>query len=255
MAKKVGFRSNNSDDLYAYFEDDSGKSIAVGTDFGDNSNFKIVMGTIPEVTPSDSPAQLIIDSTANGDITINPNGLGDLIVSSLSTGVVQSDSIGTLSASNGTNGQLLIAATAGVPTWNNLTPGGGISITNGAHSITVTSTGGGLPWTKVVASSQVMVSNNGYIEAYGVAPCAFALPATAVVGDVLSITGTTAQGFYISGVSGDTITWVGQIIICPGNTLISTQQWTTITLLCVDSPGAGIHEWNVLSATGNYNLI
>lgn len=65
-----------------YIEDDSGKSVSLGTDFGDSSNFKLVLSATPGSTPSSTPAQLVIASTVNGDITADPNGTGALVLAS-----------------------------------------------------------------------------------------------------------------------------------------------------------------------------
>ncbi len=49
----------------------------------------------------------------------------------------------TVITSTGTNGQVLIGATAGDPEWATITAGANITITNAANSITIASTGGG----------------------------------------------------------------------------------------------------------------
>lgn len=62
---------------------------------------------------------------------------GAVTFSALGLGVVQSSAAGVLSSSDGTNGQLLIAATgAGAPAWANITSGdASVTITNGANTI------------------------------------------------------------------------------------------------------------------------
>lgn len=93
----------------------------------------------------------------------------------LNQGVVQSDGVTQLTGSKGTNGQILIGATAGVPAWNNITSSNGsIAITNGANSINLENSGGGgfTPSTKPCFSaylpSNVAVSGS-YINSYGYA--------------------------------------------------------------------------------------
>ena len=67
---------------------------------------------------------------------------GTVIVDTLTRGVVQSNSSGLLSSSEGTNGQLLISSPIAAD-WNNLTSSGGtINITNGSNSINVETAGG-----------------------------------------------------------------------------------------------------------------
>ncbi len=62
----------------------------------------------------------------------------------LGAGVVQTNAGGLFSSTKGTDGQVLISSTAGVPVWANLTSGdGSITITNGANSIDIVTNGGG----------------------------------------------------------------------------------------------------------------
>ncbi|MFT2543135.1 hypothetical protein ACMWP9_34595, partial [Escherichia coli] len=55
-----------------------------------------------------------------------------------------------------TNGQVLIGSTGGTPTPATLIAGSGISISNGAGSITISGTGSGIGWTEVTGTSQSM---------------------------------------------------------------------------------------------------
>lgn len=114
--------------------------------------------------------KLIDDPSIIGSLTVGT----DLTVSGLGAtpGVVQVDNTGFFSASNGTDGQILIAATGGSPAWANITAGAGISITNNANAITITNTGGGgggggalnfitNSGTAVVVSSNIQVYGDG----------------------------------------------------------------------------------------------
>ncbi len=80
-----------------------------------------------------------IEVNLNDSITL----VGDLTVSSLGAGVVQTDAGGLFFSDNGTDGQVLIGGGT-EPQWQTLTEGSGISITNGANSITIAATGGGM---------------------------------------------------------------------------------------------------------------
>lgn len=61
---------------------------------------------------------------------------GAVTFSALGEGVVQSSAAGVLSSSDGTDGELLIASTAGTPAWANIISGdGSVGVTNGANSI------------------------------------------------------------------------------------------------------------------------
>ncbi len=66
---------------------------------------------------------------------------GAVTFGALGAGVVQTNATGVISSSMGTNGQLLISSTAGVPTWGTITAGAGIIVTNAANAITIDATG------------------------------------------------------------------------------------------------------------------
>ncbi|MDX1532865.1 MAG: hypothetical protein R3230_01510 [Nitrosopumilaceae archaeon] len=85
-----------------------------------------------------STTQLEIDPSANGDITLTPNGTGDLVVGSWGNGVVTSTAAGVSSSINGTDGQILVAATANPVAWADLTSSGGtIAISGGANTLNI----------------------------------------------------------------------------------------------------------------------
>lgn len=151
MARQ-GFVSNNNDP-YVYQESDTGVSASLGIEDG-SSTYKISVSASPNVTPS-AFTQIEIEPIS-GDITIRPNlgtvrldGFtaitGNLRIDPLNAGVMQTDTNGNVSSTNGTNGQLLIGGGA-APIWANLTStGGSVTITNGANSINLEASGvGGL---------------------------------------------------------------------------------------------------------------
>jgi len=86
-------------------------------------------------------------ATIGGNTTITTGDLevtaGAVIIGALTpAGVVLNDISGTLSTATGTDGQILIDATAaGIPVWANITAGAGISVVNAANSITIAATG------------------------------------------------------------------------------------------------------------------
>jgi hypothetical protein len=60
------------------------------------------------------------------------------------------------------NGQLPIGSTGANPVLSTLTAGTGVSISNGAGSITINSVGGGMTWQTIGASGNLAI-NNGYL--------------------------------------------------------------------------------------------
>ncbi len=154
---KQGFLNNGSP--FIYEELTGSTSAAIGLDASDSGKFK--MHIAASASQSLSSPQITIDQATNGNITITPNGSGRLVtatgitnttggitssgtttLSSLGAGAMQTNSSGVVSSSNGTNGQSLIGG-GSAPAWANITAGANTTVTNGANTITIASTGGG----------------------------------------------------------------------------------------------------------------
>jgi hypothetical protein len=183
---------------------------------------------------------LLFSSSANviAEITTNPSAL--LLTSA--TGVP------SWSASL-TNGQLLIGSTGASPTPAALTAGTGVSITNAAGSITISSTGSGYTWTEVTGTSQAMAINNAYI-ANNAALVTLTLPATAAVGSSQMVQGKGAGGWRIAQNSGQTIRFGNASTTTGvGGSLSSTNRYDSIELVCITANT----EWAVL--TGPQGII
>jgi hypothetical protein len=93
-----------------------------------------------------------------------------------------------------TDGQILIGSTAGAPLAGTITAGTGISVTNGANSITIASTGGGQTWSTITAATLAAAINNSYILNHAATPCVVTLPATAAIGSKICIRGLAGSG-------------------------------------------------------------
>lgn len=151
-----------------------------------------------------------------------------------------------------TDGQLPIGNTGNDPTLATLTSGTGISITNGSGTITVTNTspGGLLPWTEVLGTSQAMTVNNGFI-ANNAALVTLTLPATAIVGDIIEITGKGAGGWLIAQNASQTIFFgTSTTTTGVGGSISSTEDRDSIKLVCVTID----IDFNVLNV-GNLTVV
>lgn len=142
-----------------------------------------------------------------------------------------------------TNGQLLIGSTGATPVLANLTAGSGISISNGAGSITISGVGGGYSWTEVTGTTQTMVADGGYV-ANNPALVTLTLPTTAAFGTTISIAGKGAGGWKIAQNAGQEI-FFGSSATTIGATgyLQSTQQFDSIELLCITANT----QWTVIT--------
>lgn len=158
------------------------------------------------VYPSTTTANQILYSSSTNTIT----GLATANNGVLTTNASGVPVITTLP----NNGSLLIGSAGGAPAAATLTAGSGITITNGANSITITATGSGFPWSDVSGTVNAL-ANNGY---FVTGACTSTLPGAPTNGDVvkyivdttstLTITANTGQRVRmqnaLSGVAGTT---------------------------------------------------
>lgn len=132
-----------------------------------------------------------------------------------------------------TNGQLMIGSTGASPSPANLSAGTGITITNAANSITVSSTGGGSSWTVISGTSQSASPDNGYIS-NNAGLVTLTLPSTASVGTVVRLVGLGAGGWKIAQNAGQNIQ-IGSLssTVGAGGSVASTNRYDSVNLLCV----------------------
>lgn len=145
MAKQ-GFRSiGNTPYIY---QDTNGSSVSFGIDDSDTT-WKLNTGPMVNVEPGVN-ANIEIDPSSNGNTTIRPNGIGSVRIQSANVsttgGVIQAEiTTGALSATKGTDGQLLIGNSSNVPAWGSLTsPLGTISIVYDSGNIEIDGSSTGL---------------------------------------------------------------------------------------------------------------
>ncbi len=224
----------NDNDAYVYQEDNAGSfSAAVGiTD--NNSTFRINTQAVLDVTPTSS-FQLQIDPAANGNINISPNGSGDVIIESITDGAVISTS-GVLSVSNGTDGQLLIGDTGGVPAFATVTSSdSSIVFALGANTFGLT-----------VATT---FSNSFFTDSGTATPAAGVLTIAGGLGINTSGAGSTATVSFDTNVYDTAIDeWNGGIIEIAAGTV--TSDGVTLTF-SVERVGGG--DLTIVFSDGFYN--
>jgi hypothetical protein len=148
-----------------------------------------------------------------------------------------------------TNGQLIIGSTGATPTAATITAGTGISITNGAGTISIASSGvGSLTWNDVSGTSQAATINNGYIIS-NAGQTTVTLPATAVVGSVFAVQGKGAAGWILKMNTGQ-ICHFGNAATTSAGTLTSTNQWDSVAIVCVTADT----NFAVTTAVGNLTV-
>lgn len=150
-----------------------------------------------------------------------------------------------------TNGQLVVGSTGADPVLATLTAGSGISITNGAGTITLASVTGGMTWTTVAGTTQAIAANNGYI-ANNAGAVTLTLPATAVVGDTYIVEGLGAGGWVVAQNAsqlihlGSSVTTTGT-----GGSLASTNAFDSVVINCIVTNTT----FTVRSVVGNITVV
>lgn len=153
-----------------------------------------------------------------------------------------------------TDGMVIIGSTGATPTAATLIAGAGVGISNGSGTITISAAGGGLAWSVQTSATQAMSVANGYI-ANRAGTVTYTLPATAVVGDTISVTGmNTATGWLIAQNANQQI-FIGTSSTTVGvaGSLASTNIRDAVTLVCVVA-GASTN-WTCITVQGNITVV
>lgn len=133
---------------------------------------------------------------------------------------------------------------------------GAVSIAGnpGAHTLTVSLSGGSFNWNVVTSATNpnVMTAQNGYVPNDNVSLVNLTLPSTAAVGDSLRIIGNGSAGWRILQPAGASIhlqsstTTVGV-----GGSLSSTDRYDTVELICI----VANTQWTCATVTGNLTVV
>lgn len=186
-------------------------------------------------------------ATQNG---IN-NKTGTLTITTLTAGVAQTSSVGLVSSSNGTNGQILVGGGA-TPVWANITSTGGTAtITNGSGTIDVAVANPNISWTDVTGTTQTATVNSGY-TANNAGVVTFTLPTTAAYGSIIWIVGKGAGGWAVAQNSGQSIHFLGSNTTTGvGGSLASTVRFDVLQLLCT----VANTDFTVIDSMGNITIV
>jgi hypothetical protein len=150
-----------------------------------------------------------------------------------------------------TNGQIAIGSTGQLPVLSTLTAGTGISVTNGAGSITLAAVSPGgtyLAW-QSISSSTTLVRNSGYVVSSGT--LSLALPSTSSLGDVIVITLNGGTSWTITQAAGQSIR-IGNVTTTTGTggNVGSSAQGDSITMVCTTANTT----WAAYAIQGNLSI-
>lgn len=112
-----------------------------------------------------------------------------------------------------------------------LTAGSGISIVNASGSVTISSSTSGMSWSTTTVSVNPVVVGSGYV-ANSAGLLTFTLPATAAVGDMVSVEGLGAGGWVLTANTGQTIK-LGPLTTSSGGSLASVLSSDNVYVTCV----------------------
>lgn len=164
-----------------------------------------------------------------------------------------STAVWTISLYNGaTNGQFPIGSTGTIPVLGTLTAGAGISIANGAGTITISGTASGLGWTNVTAASAQMTADSGWVSDRS-SLVTLTLPVTAALGTAIAVAGNGSGGWSIAQNAGQNIQ-IGSASSTAGTggSISSTNQFDSIYLVCI----VANTTWSALGGVqGNLTIV
>lgn len=149
------------------------------------------------------------------------------------------------------NGQIVIGSGGAQPVLGTLSAGAGIGITNGAGSITIAATGGGMAWVDVTGGSQAIAINTGYTANFATL-VTFTLPTPAAYGSITEIVGKGVGLWKIAQNANQMIHFGGVTTTTGvGGSLAAILQYDTVRLVCTVAD----LEWTVTNAVGNLTYV
>lgn len=160
------------------------------------------------------------------------NTIAGLATANSSTIVTSSSGVPSF-VSSMTNGQMIIGSSGATPVSATLTAGTGVSIANGAGSITISSSGADI-WVDETGSSVTMATNTGYTSDDGSTLVTFTLPTASAIGDWVEINGKGTGLWKIAQATGQQI-HIGTSATTSGATgsLASVNQYDNVRLRCL----------------------
>src|SRR5574338_4571 len=189
-----------------------------------------------------------------GGTGIDTSGAGNTVTVTLETPVIVAN--GGTGNTTFTAYSVICAGTAATNPFQNVSGvgnAGEVLTSNGAATLPTWQPNAAFffSWNEETGTSANMAVNNGYI-ANNAGLVTLTLPAVAVVGDVVRVTGKGAGGWSIAQNGGQTI-YFGMSATTTGGagSLSSTDDRDSVELVCVTAND----DWNVLSVIGNLTVV
>lgn len=148
-----------------------------------------------------------------------------------------------------TNGQVVLGSTGATPVAATIGSSGNISITAGAGTLSIGTSGfASFAYNSVAGTTQAAAINNGYVIS-NASQTTVTLPGTAALGSVIAVQGQGAAGWVLTANTGQTIK-LGSSTTSSAGTLTSTNQYDAAELVCV----VANTTWAVKSVIGNLTV-
>ena len=189
----------------------------------------------------DITGTLIVANGGTGRATLTNHGL---LVGAGTAAITQ--------LADATNGQIPIGSTGADPVLGTITAGAGITVTNGAGSITVAGSGGGFTWTDVTGGSATLVAQNGYI-ADSASLTTFTMPTNNAFGDTIKIVGKGAGGWKIVYGAGQNIIMGSSASTVTTGNIASTNAHDCVELVCTTA-SVTAPIFTVVNSIGNISI-
>lgn len=196
------------------------------------------VSTAPSYTASPSLSNL----TLSTNLTMSANTAKSFIYSDASSNVV--------ATSAPTNGQLLIGSTGAIPAVASLTQGTGITVTNGAGTITIAATGGGSRTVSTKTTNYSVLSGDSgtFFDNTGAGGSVnFTLP-TAAAGLWYTFYTDAVQTVTVTAGASTTIQLGGSTSASAGN-VTNAVKGNSITVIGIDTT-----HWVTYSYTGTWTV-
>lgn len=151
------------------------------------------------------------------------------------------------------DGQLMIGKTVGNAVPATLTAGSGITVTNGAGTITIAATGGtGFTWVDQTSGTVTMAANTAYVTDNGASLVTYTLPAVAALGSVFGIVGKSAGLFTLAQQASQFVNF-GSVVTTTGagGSITATNASDSIFFVCTTANNG----FTVYSAMGNLTYV
>ena len=219
------------------------------TTLGKNSNATRYLSNTG-TTNNAAWAQVALTTGVSGTLPVGNGGLG--VASPTAHAILVGEGASAVSPIGPlTSGQFLIGSTGADPVAALITAGSNITLTPGAGSLTIASTGAlAISWT-LIGASQTLAINSGYVCTTGAA-LSLALPATAALGSMIAVTLDGSTSWAITQGSGQQIRFGNvQTTSGAGGSLTSTAAGDTIYMVCT----VANTRWNVVFSIGNITVV